>query len=317
VINIFIAFGLMASATSVNKIILYSMAPALLVGIRMFIAGLILLTYTFLHSKHRLTWGNVKQNLLLLLVITLSTTYIPSLLKAYALKNMASSKAAFFGTLDPFVTAIYAYFLCNEKVTLKKSLGIVIGFLGACILLASTSPLEEQLRVFAFISYPEIAALLAVVIGRYGWIKIQDLLKKNIYSPAQINTLTMLISGLLSLTTAWGYGELGVKPLNNAPLALLQTWPLEYVSSSWQLFLFLSYTILIGNVISYNLFARMLKQYSITFISLTGFSIPLFVHLYGWLFLSEYLSLNFFISCAVTFLGSWIFFQDERATRIC
>lgn len=316
-INIFIAFGLMASAITANKIILCALPPALLVAIRMLIAGIILFVYTYFHSKFRLTWQNIKNNIITLLIVTFCTTYLPSLLKAYALQNMESSKAAFFGTLDPFITAIFAYFLCSEKLTFKKLLGIVLGFTGACILLFSTSCLEDQLKSFLFISYPEIAALLAVIIGRYGWILVQKLLKNNIYSPSQINAITMLLSGILSFITAYLKGELAVGSLRHATFTILHSWPLKYFLPEWQLLFFLLYTIVIGNVISYNLYAKALKQYSATFISLAGFSIPFFVLLFGWLFLREQLSISFFISCLITFIGLFIFFKDEQETRVC
>lgn len=309
---VFMAFALMASAISANKVILYALSPSLLVAIRMLVAGLILLVYTYVHSHQRLKWEIIKSHIGLLILVSASTTYIPSLLKAYALQNMNSSKAAFFGTLDPFVTAVYAYFLFDERLTLKKILGIVLGFAGACLLLFSTSPLEEHLKAFSFISYPELAALAAVVISRYGWITIQKLLKRNIYAPAQINTITMLVSGVLSLVTALVQNQLAIKPLGHATLPLFEKFPFSHFSSWGILLFFLSYTILIGNVISYNLYADVLKKYSATFVSLASFSIPLAVHLYGWLFLSESLSAQFFISCTITFIGLVLFFKDEQ-----
>ena len=77
-----LTFALLASAISANKILLYSMTPTLLVGIRMFSAGLILLLYTFTNPQIRISWNNIKKNLSSLIIITLTTTFIPSILKA-------------------------------------------------------------------------------------------------------------------------------------------------------------------------------------------------------------------------------------------
>ena len=167
---LFFAFGLMASAISTNKILLYALTPELLTGIRMSLAGLCLGGYAYVHTKHRLRWHAVKDFLPLLIVVSLFTTYFPSNLKAYALAHMPSSKMAFFGTLDPFVTALYSYFFFNEKLTAKKVLGIVIGFAGMMILIFGSTPLEAQLKAFSVFSYPELAAFWAIVLSRFGWI---------------------------------------------------------------------------------------------------------------------------------------------------
>lgn len=310
--NVFFAFFLLGSAISANKVILFTMSPALLVGIRMLIAGLILFIYTILHSHHNLQIQKIKNNILLILLVTLSTTFFPSLLKAYSLKTMTSSKASFFGVLDPFVTAIFAYFLFGEKLNFSKVIGILFGCIGALVLLSSTSNVEEQLKAFYIFSYPELAALFAVIISRFGWILIQKLLKENLFSAPQINTLTMLLSGILSLISAGVYSATSIGSLQDAPFSILQKAPFVYWSPNTQLLVFLIYTIIVGNVLGYTIYASVLKKYSATFISLAGFSIPLSVYFYGWLFLSEPLSLNFIIACLITFIGLLIFYNSEK-----
>jgi drug/metabolite transporter (DMT)-like permease len=314
-INVFLAFAFLASAITANKIILYILSPSLLVGIRMLAGGLILLVYTSLHPKRRLTWSSLQAYALILLVVTLTTTLIPSQLKAYALQKMPSSKAAFFGTLDPFVTALYAYFLFGEKLTLKKTLGILLGATGTIILLLSTTPIEEHLKALSFISYPELAALCAIAISRFGWIIIQKFVRENIYSPAQINTITMILSGIISLSLAFFTQNFLSGPLAKPEIPLLSYPPFNLLNAPVTLLFFLAYTTLVGNVFGYTLYASILKHYSATFIALTGFSIPLLVALYGALFLGESLTPPFFIACAVTFYGMWIFFLEERRPR--
>ena len=202
-ITLFLSFAFLASAISANKIILYALSPTLLVGIRMLSGGFLLFLYTLFHRRHRLKLSSIKQNFFTLLLITLITTLIPSQLKAYALQNMISSKMAFFGTLDPFITALYAYFFFAEKLTSKKLLGIIIGFLGASIVIVSSSPLEEHLKALAFLSYPELAAFGSIAISRLGWLLIQKLMKANTYTPPQINVITMTLSGIISLSFAF------------------------------------------------------------------------------------------------------------------
>ncbi len=309
---VFGAFGLLASAIVTNKIILYALAPEFLVALRMVAASFILMLYASLRPHHSISFSLFKRYVSLLLTIACFTTFFPSNLKAYALANMPSSKMAFFGTLDPFVAALFSYVLYRERLSAQKWLGLCVGCLGMLVLILTSSPLEEQLKVFSVVSYPELAALFAIVLSRFGWILAQGLLKSGELGPVQLNSITMGIGGLCSLMVALGRAQTTIIPLSLAPLTVLQTAPLNLISPSMQLSLFLLYTILIGNVFGLTLYATVLKQYSATFIALAGFSIPLIVHFLGWLFLGESLSLAFLCACAITFIGLLIFFFDEE-----
>lgn len=314
-IALILSLFLLASGIFVNKIILFAMSPTFLVGIRMTIAGFILFLYTFFHEKHRLTWNQIKSHFGILIAITLTTTLIPAILKAYSYKYMPISKAAFFGTLDPFITAIYAYFLFSERLSSKKIAGIFFGILGTLILLISTTREQLSYIAFLFISYPELAALGAVMVSRFGWILIQKLVKQNIYAPPQINTITMLLGGIISLIIAYFTNDIKIGSLTNLTLPIFQMFPLNHLDSlnaHASLIFLIAYTIIAGNIFGYTLYTYALKRYTSTFISLAGFSIPLIISFLGWLLLNEHLSIGFFLACTVIFAGLWIFFQEEK-----
>lgn len=312
---LFTAFFCLASAFSANKVILFSLSPELLVGLRMTLSSLALAAITTFRGLPLFRWHTIKYTFGWLCVIALFTTFFPANLKAYALANMPSSKMAFFGTLDPFIAALYSYFLFEEKLTRRQWTGIVIGFLGMVILLLGSSPLEEQLHAFGILSWPEIAALLAVIISRWGWIQGQQLLKREHLTPTQFTIGTMALGGFFSLMLAFLRGTTNIISLNRAEFPFLQKVPLSLLSASQQLGLFLAYTIVIGNMIGYTLYAHVLKRYSVTFIALAGFSIPLLVQALGTLFLGEPLSLIFFLAFCVTFCGVLLFSLDEIASR--
>lgn len=307
-------FALMASAISANKIILYSLGPSLLVGIRMFFAGTFLMLFNFLRGKH-LGWETFKKHVWLLIFIASFTTLIPSTLKAYGLKHLSSSKAAFLGALDPFFAAIFAYFLLGERLTVYKLLGLLIGCAGTLILINSDPTCSIE-SLFC-ISWPEFASLGGVITSRFGWMIAQKSLKKEFFSPTQMNTVTMLISALLSPLLAFITGEkfwhsLTHATLQGAPFSILYKFPFSKTGLDLSFMFFIAYTVIIGNVIAYNLYAQVLKKHSAIFVALASFSVPLYVHLFGCLFLSEEFSINFLFACFVTFSGLVIFFIDER-----
>lgn len=308
---IFLAFSLLASAIIANKVSLYALNPQLLVAIRMSAGALVLAALLYLRTGKLFTWSMVSSWASVVLVIALFTTYFPSNLKAYALAHMPAAKMAFFGTLDPFITALYSYLLFKEKLTIKQWLGILFGFLGMMILIIGTSPLEETF--FGMVSFPEFAALFAMVLSRFGWIQAQQLLKKGLFSPVQLNILLMSFSGVISFVSSYLSDVMTINSLSSISLPVLTLPPLSLLSADGQLGFFLTWTIVVGNVLGYTLYGYALKRYSATFIPLAGFTIPLLVQFLGWLLLGESLSLLFFIACAVTFVGVLLFYQDERA----
>ena len=304
----------MASAISANKIILYAIGPSLLVGIRMFFAGSFLLVFNYFRDKN-LSWQKLKTHTLLLLLIAVFTTLIPSTLKAYGLKYLTSSKSAFLGALDPFFASIFAYFLLGEKLTLNKFFGVLMGCIGTFILISGDASCSLE-NLFCF-SWPELAALSGVATSRFGWMIAQKAMKQELFSPTQMNTVTMLIGAFLSPVVAFLTGEkywqfFTHASLNGAPFSILYDFPFSELGLHKALMFFVFYTVVIGNIFAYNLYAHVLKKHSAVFVSLASFSVPLFVHLFGCLFLSEKFSLNFILACSVTFLGLLIFFFDEN-----
>ena len=291
---LFLAYFLLASAFSANKVLLGWLPPTFFVGIRMLCAGLIMVAYNYRKSG-RLRFAYFRQDLFTIFGIALFTTYAPSLLKAYGLKGLASSKAALIGSCDPFVTAMYAYALWRETLTFKQFIGVVTGFLGVALLLTSGSMHEQSLHAWFIFSWPELAALGAVVIGRYGWILVRSLLKKERYKPMEINGLSMVFSGVLALATSVIIDPISSISIPSVPRFLA----------------FFTYTIVAGNIFGYGLYAYCIKRYRLTLVSFAGFSIPLFVPLIGWLFLGEKLTLLFFGSVVIIFVGLLIFHRDH------
>lgn len=297
--QVLLTFILFASAMTVNKAVLQVLPPTLFAALRMGISGVLLLLFTGWKNP-RYSWHYLKHDAVRLLGVSLFTTLIPAVLKAYSFKYLVSSKAAFLGSLDPFVTAFYVYLLWGETVSVQKIIGMLIGFMGTLILLITSSPTEVLKGGWWIFSYPELAALISMALGRFGWLIMQQLMRKERYSPFEVNGLSMFTSGALACLAAWYWGQFDQLPNVYSP---------KYGA-------LLIYTIIFGNLIAYSMLAHLLKRYSATFISLAGFSIPLLVYVNGWLFLGEPLSWNFVIASAITFVGLVVFYYDEIHKRV-
>ncbi len=287
-----IPFFFLATGLIANKLLLAYISPGLLVGLRMLLAGIILVTVAYWQTKDVFI-QKIKKRWWQLALLASFAAFIPALLKAYALKHTYSSKVALIGSLDPFLTALYAYLLWREPLTRNKWIGMIVGFTGTCVLIISHSA-ETGATLLGPLSLAELAALGTVIISRYGWIKIQQLLKQNIFSVQEINGMNMLFAGIYSLASTALF----------TPHALQVHW-------SWAMIGLLAYTVIGGNIIGYQLYSYMLKRHSATFVALAGFSMPIFVYLLGWLVVGEALYPSFILACILTFAGAFIFYQDE------
>jgi drug/metabolite transporter (DMT)-like permease len=289
-------FALFSSAVIANKIALAYLPPAMFVAARMLGAGILLLAYYWRRS-HRISWRYFKHDIPILLCISLLTTLIPSIFKAYALKHMIAAKYSLLGSIDPFVTALYAYLLFSEKLTFQKICGMFLGFISLIVMLLATSPDEQNLLVFNTLSYPELAALAALMLGRIGWMLVQKLVRAERYTPGELNGLTMFASGMAALAISY--------PTESMTLLTGHQWGVMIAA--------LLYTIVVGNVIALTMYAYFLKKYSSTFVSLAGFSINFYVAFYGWILLHEIPPLQFFIAAALMLLSLVIFYSPSWA----
>lgn len=294
-IPLFLPFAFLASAITTNKLILRDLPAILFVGIRMLIAGTTLLTFVMMSKKRSTFFASFQKYYSIFIVPALFTTFFPALFKAYALKHTLSSKVALIGSLDPFITALYVYVLFGEKLSRNKVLGIMLGFIGSATLVIMHSQQSSTWELFGFLSKAELAAFASVILSRYGWIKVQQILKSHIFSPVQVNAITMIGGGSLALLTAYFFGE---------TLAASTEF-------SGKIYALMTYTVIAGNIIGYTLYGKILKEYSATFVALAGFTIPLFVYFFGWLILGEPLYISFFISATITFAGLLFFYKDE------
>ena len=104
------------------------------------------------------------------------------------------------------------------------------------VLIVKPTPLDEQFKAFSVVSYPELAAFWAIVLSRFGWINAQQLLKKDLFSPIQMNIILMALGGIVSLGAAVMRHQTTIVSLSQAPLTVLQSFPLNLVGADMQLY---------------------------------------------------------------------------------
>ena len=210
-------------------------------------------------------------------------------------RSLSSSKTSFIYSLSPFFTAILSFFILKEKLSRKKLLGLAIGFIGFIPILWQGSQLEEGLLSFGFISIAEAAVIIASLATVYGWILMRQLIIEDV-NPITANGFSMLIGGLFSLMHS-----LAIESWNPVPVTGSVNTFLESVA--WM--------IIISNFICYNLYGYLLKHYTTTFMSFSGFTTPFFVALFSWFAVGEILDAYFYVSAILVFMGLCLFYVEE------
>jgi len=297
---VIIMYMLFASAFTIGKAVLYYLNPIFFIGLRMTLGGSMLLAYLYFFKRKKLVIK--REHIWLFAQITLFHIFIAYVFEFWALKYLSSFKTAFIYNLSPFLSALFAYIFLSEKMNLRKWFGLLIGFLGFFLILGNgESPGEIDKKAFLFLSWPEIALLVAVISSVYGWVVFKKLTMRGGYSPLMINGFGMVTGGFLAFAASF----------------LFEGYPTLIVGNSsftFAIFACLGYAlllILVANVIGYNLYGYLLKKYSMTFLSFAGFICPLSAALFGNIFLGEMPSPRFFVAVAIVAFGLFIFYRQE------
>lgn len=285
--------ALFAIIFPLGKMSLEYAGPFFLVGLRMIMAGTILLIYQFFTDRKHFVF--YKKDLLSLILLSIFNIYITNSFEFWGLQYLNSAKACFIYNLTPFIDAIISYFMFNEKMTVKKLIGLSIGFLGFIPIIYFQGGGEVDLPHIGWFSYAELAVIIAAITMAVGWIIMRTFSRNPHYSIITVNALSMVLGGSMSL----------------AHSSFVENWnPAPYTAFIPMIAL----TFVIGfiqNIICYNLYAWLLRRYSSTLISFIGFTMPLFGALFAWFMLGEVVTWDFYFAGIIVSIGLTMYYQEE------
>lgn len=311
-ILLIILYMLFACTFTIGKAALAYTTPILFIGIRMVVGGLLLLGYQYFVKKA--PWDVRREDIRVLFKVGFFQYYAAFILEFVSLQWMTSGKASLLWNFSPFITALICFFVLGERLSYKKLIGLVIGFLGLLPILHATTPEEELAGMISWISIPEAILLGAVFSAGYGWIVFAQAQERG-YSTVLINGLTMTCAGIAAFVTSL-FVE-GIPHIAPPVSCMGQHIPFlcqQLGTYGAGIALFIAYSlalILISNIVCFNLYGYLLTIYSATFVSFAGFITPLFAAVFGWFFLGECIGPSFLYSVAIVFVGLLIFFQEE------
>ena len=290
---VLVLYGLFASVFTIAKTGLEYTQPLFFVGSRMMLAGIILLGYQFIFDRKNFLLK--KCHFWQVFRLAAFNIYLTNVFEIWGLKYLTSFKTCFIYSLSPFLSALFSYFIFSEKMTAKKWIGLIIGFIGLTPIFLNGTSSEELAGHLGIFSWAELAVVLAAICSVYGWILLRQLVKEGEYSSYMANGASMFIGGALALVHS-----LFVEDWNPVPITSM----VPYLECTILL-------IVISNFVCYNLYGSLLKKYSATFISFAGFVTPLFTAFLGWVYLGEAVTWSFYLSMVIVFSGLLIFYQEE------
>jgi drug/metabolite transporter (DMT)-like permease len=271
----------------------------------MIIAGLLLLGYYTVIQRKSIRIH--KSDIWTFVQLALFHVFITYVFEFWALETVSAATDALFFNLSPFITALLSLILCNEWLSAKQWLGLVIGFIGFLPLFYAqqtvcASSLIDMIRACLFFSKAELLLIVAVSSSSYGWILMQKLVRTDHYSPVLVNGISMLWGGIISLVVSLLTETTFIKTTGPDTL-----WHYNIPMFIWYLFML----IVLTNIISYNLYGFLLKQYSATLIALAGGLTPIFTAFFDWVLFGQLITWHFVATVILVCFGLFIFYLDE------
>ncbi len=271
-----------ASGFTFTKILAGAMSPFTFVMVRLLLSSGI----SFGLAYARQQWQPIARgHKRLFLAASLFGFFISFCGGAIVAQSLPSSITSMFFNAVPFITALMAYILFNERLSVKKIVAISIGCIGLipCVMEAAGSMSTMSI-------IPLITAFFTVAGYAYGWLMVKQLVRIG-YAPAFVSGITQLLGGLAAI-----------------PLSL---WIESCDMSLDYFFGGMMAALVISTAASSVLYSLLLRTYSPTLLSFAGTLLPCFAALYGWVFLGEKVTVRLLFSGAIITVGLYLFYRAE------
>lgn len=248
-------------------------------AIRQTIAGSILICFFYVKNKYKPT----PRELLLHAVLGLLIFTGANGLTTWAIKYIPSGLGALLGCLFPFFLIILNALLYREKINMKSTVGLFVGFAGVGLIFYSY--INDLFRGDFFFGIA--LCLLGVLCWTLGTLVSSRLVLKG-KSLSGIG-YQMLFGGLQLFVFSAVVGE--STDLSNLP---------------WQAWSYMLYLILIGSILCFLCFMYVLKNLPTDISGVYAYINPIVALALGILFIHEPFTWNLLIGTLITFFGVFL-----------
>jgi drug/metabolite transporter (DMT)-like permease len=259
-----VAFCILWSAAfAMAKLALADCPPFFLLTIRFIAAGGISLAgAAWLQANWHLSWHDG----LILAVIGIVNNALYLGFNYYGMHTVSAGLTALIVSTNPVFTALLAAFFLGEPLTVRKVIGLVLGVGGVALIVESR--IAGGTASVAGVGL-NLAALMSLV---GGTILFKRLAPKTDLAVA--NGVQALAGGVVLAPFAFAFESV------------------SDIVPTWRLLAAMLYLIVLGSIVAYYLWFRLLKVYGATAASAYHFVMPPLGMLFGWILLGEHIELR-------------------------
>jgi drug/metabolite transporter (DMT)-like permease len=275
-ISYFLVCTIWGSTWLVIKIGLETMTPLLAAGCRFLVASAVL--FTLIKVRGVKVPFNPSERMFYV-VVALTSFSVPFALVYWGEQFIPSGVTAIVFSIYPFTVALFAFlFLPNEKITVWKISGIVLGFLGILAIYSNDIHISGPNA-----SWGMAAVLASAILQAYSVIVIKK--HGHTIHPFAITFVPMLIGAVLLLTAS----------------AVLEDF--SKVDFTAHAVLAIFYLGIFGSVATFVSYFWLLKRVEAVILSLTSFITPIIAVMLGVVVLGEKVSSGTFIGASFVLAG--------------
>jgi len=254
-------------------------------SIRFICAGAIFWIVYFINREKVKLSKDLKRVYALFTLFNFSLCYY---LTYWGTKFVFSNLGAILWSLLPLCVAFMAHFyLPNDKLTKRKSAGMVIGLLGTILLFYNKDMLGQGQTSIGI-----LAILLSVILA--AWPNVHLKMQKNKINPYHLNAVGMTISGLIFLVFAMIFEN-----QSNIPFDAKNIFAIFFLTVP-------------GTVVTWGIYIWLFNHLPVTQISYTAFYPPIIATFVGWVFLDEALPFLAVLGSILIILGGYLVSSPAR-----
>ena len=254
-------------------------------SIRFICAGVIFWIVYFINREKVKLSKDLKRVYALFALFNFSLCYY---LTYWGTKFVFSNLGAILWGLLPLCVAFMAHFyLPDDKLTKRKSAGMVIGLMGTILLFYNKDMLGQGQTSIGI-----LAIILSVVLA--AWPNVHLKMQKNKINPYHLNAVGMTISGLIFLVFAMIFEN-----QVNIPLDVKNIFAIFFLTVP-------------GTVVTWGIYIWLFNHLPVTQISYTAFYPPIIATFVGWVFLDEALPFLAILGSTFIILGGYLVSSPTR-----
>ena len=269
------------------KIATYSYDPITLALVRVVFASVPLLV---LCKIKKIKIEAFTKNWRMFALIGLTNIAIPFVLIAIGTAKINSYLAAMLMSTTPLSGSILAhFFIKDEKLSLLKSLGVLIGFSGIILLFFDRIVINNDNYIYALIT---ILGSTFYCIGGLLTLKLKDKKNENVTTSTTLWSVIFLLPCSLILETPW-----------NSNPTLASTISLLYLG-------------VIATGLAWLIRFRILTINGLVFQTQVAYLIPIFGIIFGYFLMDEIITWKVLFSLVIILVGIYIFKKNNKGYKI-